>query len=517
MNLETVAFNPHTLFEDLMMSVAVQNKKQHQLVLEQDPNIPTVLYGDPNRLRQVILNLVSNAVKFTDNHGRVSVMVRASGKLGKAGHKNVIRVDVTDTGIGLRKDQIDRLFTRFSQGDSSLSRRFGGTGLGLAISKQLVLMMNGEIGVHSEYGKGARFWFTAELQRDSEAESAHSLRRIPPLLRSLGSRGAMPVAIVYYPRCSTVGNVLAWYFERWGWVCKTAATRREFESLVVSHRSTLALLFAQRGRVSHRRLVLPNEPMQKSTTATAAAAAGAGSGTTSTDGTATTTTTTTGAAAVTATATTTSKRASPTPNPELSASVISSPLSRTGSESSSSASTPAVFKKIRLPAGVPWIELCCPGEAFHNGTHKRAGVPSEFSFSKALVSARNRSHPRTPRTHGRRRRSDSNPPQCSLGAPILLSRLHEAVVDIIERIYNQPVRNEQANATLAHTSSPTPVPQATSSVKSAPADTELGSPTAAASDLAAAGAPDHSAASAAASAAAKTTSILVAEGTTPAS
>jgi CheY-like chemotaxis protein len=120
------------------------------------PDLPCWLVGDPTRVRQVLFNLVGNAIKFT-NQGAVRV---ACSHRALADDAIEVRFEVLDTGIGLSEEAKAKLFTRFTQADSSTTRKFGGTGLGLAISKQLVEMMGGEIGVESEPGSGSCFWFT---------------------------------------------------------------------------------------------------------------------------------------------------------------------------------------------------------------------------------------------------------------------------------------------------------------------------------------------------------------------
>ncbi|RCS40391.1 ammonium transporter [Bremerella cremea] len=129
------------------------------------PDVPNTVVGDPERIRQVLVNLFSNAVKFTE-HGGVNLQISVDQHDADGNNKQdyTIRFAVEDTGIGIPKSRIERLFKAFSQVDASTTRKYGGTGLGLAICKQLVELMGGEIGVESEAGKGSTFWFTIPLQ-----------------------------------------------------------------------------------------------------------------------------------------------------------------------------------------------------------------------------------------------------------------------------------------------------------------------------------------------------------------
>jgi two-component system sensor histidine kinase/response regulator len=143
------------------------------------PNLPTRLRGDPGRLRQVLTNLIGNALKFTETG---EVVVQVSKESETETHARV-RFRVEDSGIGISSEAQGRLFQPFSQADGSTTRKYGGTGLGLAISKQLVALMEGQIGVESEPGKGSTFWFTVQLEK--QPGDATSPNRCRPDLSGL--------------------------------------------------------------------------------------------------------------------------------------------------------------------------------------------------------------------------------------------------------------------------------------------------------------------------------------------
>jgi two-component system sensor histidine kinase/response regulator len=169
--LEVADFDLRSLIEGVADLMAVKaQEKGLELTCFIEPNVPTRLCGDPNRLRQVLLNLVGNAVKFT-RQGAVSIHVRQSLDEKCAS----VRFDVTDTGIGIPKEKHHLLFERFSQADTSTSRLYGGTGLGLSIVRGLVEMMGGHTGFSSEPGKGSVFWFTAALPIQPAVERPRAL------------------------------------------------------------------------------------------------------------------------------------------------------------------------------------------------------------------------------------------------------------------------------------------------------------------------------------------------------
>jgi CheY-like chemotaxis protein len=161
LELETIDFNLRAVVEDAVALLAEQARaKGIEVACILHGALPAFTGGDPGRLRQVLLNLVSNAVKFT---ARGEVVVRVEPE-SRADGKVLARFSVSDTGIGILPEVQKRLFQPFTQADSSTTRRYGGSGLGLAISKRLSGLMGGDIGVRSEPGKGSTFWFTALLQ-----------------------------------------------------------------------------------------------------------------------------------------------------------------------------------------------------------------------------------------------------------------------------------------------------------------------------------------------------------------
>ncbi len=173
LDLETLDFDLSNLLDDFADTLAVRaHEKGLELLCAADLDVPTLLRGDPGRLRQILANLAGNAVKFT-HAGEVAIRVSLVEEEGAEELETLLlRFSVRDTGIGIPKDKIGLLFDKFSQVDASTTRQYGGTGLGLAISKQLAELMGGEAGMNSEEGKGSEFWFTARLGKQTAGAQA---------------------------------------------------------------------------------------------------------------------------------------------------------------------------------------------------------------------------------------------------------------------------------------------------------------------------------------------------------
>jgi PAS domain S-box-containing protein len=178
LELEELDVDLRDTIEDVARLLSVQaHAKGLELTAEIDSRLPRVVKGDPGRIRQILLNLAGNAIKFTVK-GEVSLQVRV---LDSGGELTKVRCEVRDTGIGIPADRLDALFTPFMQVDTSTTRRFGGTGLGLSIVRRLVELMGGETGVESVEGEGSVFWFTAHFAK--VAESAPTMPAVPASIR----------------------------------------------------------------------------------------------------------------------------------------------------------------------------------------------------------------------------------------------------------------------------------------------------------------------------------------------
>ncbi len=201
-HLEAMEFSPkHVIEEAAELYAEAAGNKGIEVIVDVAPDVPELVIGDAGRVRQVLINLVANAVKFTDSG---EIVVRAQRRDTK-GPGTAIEFDVADTGIGLTEEEVKRVFTVYPQVDSSTTRRHGGTGLGLAIARMLTQLMGGDIGVESEKGKGSRFWFTA-LFREAAMPSRET--RTPVALSGTS------VAIIDDNR--TNRTILERYVRSWG-------------------------------------------------------------------------------------------------------------------------------------------------------------------------------------------------------------------------------------------------------------------------------------------------------------
>jgi PAS domain S-box-containing protein len=214
LDIEEIDFNLNDVLDNLsnMMSVKAQ-EKEIELIIVKDKKVPSYFIGDPLRLGQVLINLSTNAIKFTDK-GEVKVKVETV-KLNK---KSVtLKFSVSDTGIGLSEEQKNKLFQSFQQADTSTTRKYGGTGLGLSISKKLVELMNGNIGVDSVVGKGSTFYFTASFAI-SEKKKGH-IQVIPEIIQNL--------KVLIVDDNETVIEVLSDYCRDFKFIVQTAGNGKE--------------------------------------------------------------------------------------------------------------------------------------------------------------------------------------------------------------------------------------------------------------------------------------------------
>ncbi|MFQ5615801.1 MAG: response regulator, partial [Anaerolineales bacterium] len=202
--LENVDFSPMEVVEETaeLLSHDIRKKKL-SLMTYIASDVPHAVRGDPGRLRQILLNLVGNAIKFT---GEGEIVVRATLGANPSDHF-ILHFSISDTGIGLSEVARKRLFQPFTQADGSTTRAYGGAGLGLAISKQLVKLMGGEIGVESEPGQGATFWFTMQFEHPVAAEGP-APPKIPTNLQS--------VRVLVVDDSQINREIIGCYLESWG-------------------------------------------------------------------------------------------------------------------------------------------------------------------------------------------------------------------------------------------------------------------------------------------------------------
>lgn len=233
LRLEKLAFSLQTVLDNafaLNADKAVANGLS--MGFEVEEGIPDVLVGDALRLSEILINYISNAIKFTSSGGiTVNVSARARGA-----HQIELYFAVKDSGIGLTPEQISRLFQSFQQADHSTTRSYGGTGLGLAISKKLAELMDGEVGVNSTLGQGATFWFTAKFDLPQAARADRDVQVTAPaklvsVAQQLDEVHVPPASEEDIAQCITVGNQLT------SWVHASSPQARD---LLAQHRLLLA-------------------------------------------------------------------------------------------------------------------------------------------------------------------------------------------------------------------------------------------------------------------------------------
>ncbi len=218
--LENISFNIHNAVENVTELVSIKaQEKGVEIATLINSEVPDTLIGDPQRLRQILLNLISNAVKFT-NKGEIIITVsleEAATKKEEDGKNVIVKFEVKDTGTGISKEAQAKLFKPFEQADPSTTRIFGGTGLGLAISKKLCVLMGGTIGVDSEEGKGSAFWFTLKFEKNGTPAQRSPDTLTPIKNTKILIMGDNPIS----------RKVLELYLKHWGTQCVQASDTKE--------------------------------------------------------------------------------------------------------------------------------------------------------------------------------------------------------------------------------------------------------------------------------------------------
>jgi PAS domain S-box-containing protein len=243
LTLEAVEFNLRNLVGETMKTLALRGQEKGlELAHVVDPDVPATLVGDPGRLRQVIVNLVGNATKFTE---RGEVVLRVHAKAATAENVELL-VSVRDTGLGIPHDKIAAIFQPFEQADASTSRRFGGTGLGLSVCQRLVELMHGSIWVESTLGIGSTFYFTAQFGRGAEPGRSRAAERLTHL-------AGMPVLVV--DDNATSGSILTEFLREWGLQPTRVESTQQANLALAGSQAELrpfGLIFLDAGLPDHR-------------------------------------------------------------------------------------------------------------------------------------------------------------------------------------------------------------------------------------------------------------------------
>ncbi len=240
--IETVDFDMRTLVEDTVdMFAARAYEKGVAIGVIVEPNIPRWLKGDPTRIRQVLTNLLNNALKFTEK-GEVALRLSVTNtRIVESNIKMItLRFEVVDTGIGISPENRENLFKVFSQADSSTSRKYGGTGLGLAIAKRIVECIGGEIGMQSVVGQGSQFWFTLHLQESSEPHDNIDNEIFPKLIgtrvlvvddNDVNRKIALLQTKSWKMQCDAVNNGV----EAFAKLCSAAAENNPYQVVLIDY------------------------------------------------------------------------------------------------------------------------------------------------------------------------------------------------------------------------------------------------------------------------------------------
>lgn len=242
-DLENINFDLRKIVEDLadLMSAAA-SKKGLEIITYIAPDVPRVLIGDPIRVRQILINLVSNSIKFT-SYGQVFIDIYLEKHTSS---EDVIMFSIKDKGIGIERNKINSLFQKFVQVDMSTTRKFGGTGLGLSICKELTSLMRGKIGVESESGKGSNFWFSIPFERSTHDELTDDERKLLVDIKKISGKKIFAIENYEFGR-TMIKNRLKNYgitsevtsFENndWEQIIKTLH-KDKYDAIIISYHKT---------------------------------------------------------------------------------------------------------------------------------------------------------------------------------------------------------------------------------------------------------------------------------------
>ncbi len=240
LEIAEVSLSVSDLIDEVTRGLAERAHRQEiQLVSWIAGDVPADLMGDPQRVKQILMNLIGNAIKFTDQGEVVVRATRVQPKtdsMSTAGDRTIVELSVSDTGVGIERSRQSTIFEEFTQADDSLARRFGGTGLGLTICKELSELMGGEIGFESESGRGSRFWVRIPFAIVSEGS-------VPLSYASENSLGGRRVLLC--AEGGTQRDVVLEYLKRWGVTVRRASTREEIMAELVDAGVDLVLVLVE--------------------------------------------------------------------------------------------------------------------------------------------------------------------------------------------------------------------------------------------------------------------------------